>query len=38
MKARMGLAGGEGKLEKIRDTEGTFAKGGHNKDRNGILT
>ena len=34
-KAGMGLAGGGGKLEKIRDTRGTFhAKMGTIKDRN----
>ena len=36
-KAGMGLAGGGGKLEKIRDTRGTFhAKMGTIKDRNGM--
>ena len=35
MKAGMGLAGGGGKLENIRDTEGTFhANMGTIKDRN----
>ena len=37
MKAGMGLAGGGGTLENIRDTEGTFhAKMGSIKDRNGM--
>ena len=37
-KAGMGLAGGGGKLEKIRDTRGTFhAKMGTIKDRNGNI-